>query len=106
MASRIPALPQESHVQSHAAVHKNKLCDSHALLGPRETAGGWTRTPCGHSRPTAIGQRNLRGKHKRKTWPMAGPSVQTGVRLNSDALLLATTQYQEATDEQRQLTSG
>jgi hypothetical protein len=33
-------------------------------------------------------------------------SVQTGVRLSSDALLLATTQYQEPTDEQRQLTSG
>jgi hypothetical protein len=32
MASGIPALPQDSHVQSHAAVHKNKLCDSHAPL--------------------------------------------------------------------------
>jgi hypothetical protein len=27
MASRIPALPRDSHVQSHAAVHKNILCD-------------------------------------------------------------------------------
>src|ERR1700722_2749897 len=30
MASRIPALPQHSHVQSHAAVHRNELCDSSA----------------------------------------------------------------------------
>jgi hypothetical protein len=32
MASSIAALPRDSHVQSHAAVHKNKLCDSYALL--------------------------------------------------------------------------
>jgi hypothetical protein len=32
MASRIPASPRDSHVQSHAAVHKNKLWDSHAPL--------------------------------------------------------------------------
>jgi hypothetical protein len=43
MASRIPALPRDSHVQSHAAVHKNKLCDSHAALVARAIAGGWTR---------------------------------------------------------------
>jgi len=35
MASRIPALPRDSHVQSHAAVHKNKLCDSRAPLVAR-----------------------------------------------------------------------
>ncbi len=27
MASRIPALPRDSHVQSHAEVFKNKLCE-------------------------------------------------------------------------------
>jgi hypothetical protein len=43
MASRIPALPRDSHVQSHAAVHENKLCDSHAALVARAIAGGWTR---------------------------------------------------------------
>jgi hypothetical protein len=43
MASHIPALPRDSHVQSHAAVHKNKLCDSHAPLVARAIAGGWTR---------------------------------------------------------------
>jgi hypothetical protein len=43
MASRIPALPRDSHVQSHAAVHKNKLCDSHAHLVARAIAGDWTR---------------------------------------------------------------
>ena len=47
MASRIPSLPQHSHVQSHAAVHKNNLCDSHAPLVARAIAGGWTRPrPC------------------------------------------------------------
>jgi hypothetical protein len=46
-------------------------------------------TPCGHSRPTAIGQRILR--EKPGAWP--GLSVQTVVRLSSDALLLATTQH-------------
>jgi hypothetical protein len=35
-------------------------------------------------------------KEKPGAWP--GLSVQTVVRLSSDALLLATTQYQEATD--------
>ena len=43
MASRIPALPRDSHVQSHAAVHKNKLCDSHAHLAEIAIACGWTR---------------------------------------------------------------
>jgi hypothetical protein len=43
MASRIPALPRDSHVQSHAALHKNNLCDSHAALVARAIAGGWTR---------------------------------------------------------------
>ena len=46
------------------------------------------------------------GSTKEKPGPWPGLSVQTGVRLSSDALLLATTQYQEATDEQRQPTSG
>jgi hypothetical protein len=59
-------------------------------------------TPCGYSRPTAIGQRILRGKPG--AWP--GLSVHTVVRLSSDALLLATTQHQKATDEQRQPTGG
>jgi hypothetical protein len=45
MASRIATLPRDSHVQSHAAVHKNKLCDSHAALIARAIASGWTR-PC------------------------------------------------------------
>jgi hypothetical protein len=44
MASRFPALPRDSHVRSHAAVHKNKLCDSHAALVARAIEGGWTRT--------------------------------------------------------------
>jgi predicted butyrate kinase (DUF1464 family) len=43
MASRNPALPLNSHVQSHAEVYKNKLCDSHAALVARAIAGGWTR---------------------------------------------------------------
>jgi hypothetical protein len=43
MASRSPALPRDSHVQSHAAVHKNELCDSHAHLVARAIAGGRTR---------------------------------------------------------------
>jgi hypothetical protein len=43
MASRNRALPRDSHVQSHAAVHKNELCDSHAALVARAIAGGWTR---------------------------------------------------------------
>jgi hypothetical protein len=43
MASRIPALPRDSHVQSHAAIPKNNLCDSHARLLARAIAGGWTR---------------------------------------------------------------
>jgi hypothetical protein len=34
MASRIPALPRDSHVQSHEAIYKNELCDSHAPLWP------------------------------------------------------------------------
>jgi hypothetical protein len=52
MASRIPALPRDSHVQSHATVHKNKLCDSQAPLVARAIAGGWTRpSPDGHEWP-------------------------------------------------------
>jgi len=47
MASRIPALPRDSHLPSHAAVHKNKLCDSHAPLVARAIAGGWTRPHAG-----------------------------------------------------------
>jgi hypothetical protein len=47
MASRIPALPRDSHVPSHAAVHKNKLCDFHAPLVARAIAGGWTRPATG-----------------------------------------------------------
>jgi len=44
MASRIPALPRDSHVQSHAAVRKNKLCDSHSLcVATIVIAGGRTR---------------------------------------------------------------
>jgi hypothetical protein len=43
MASRVPALLRDSHVQSHAAVHKNKLCDSRAARVARAIAGGWTR---------------------------------------------------------------
>jgi hypothetical protein len=31
MASRIPALPRDSHVQSHAGLSKNNLRDSHTL---------------------------------------------------------------------------
>jgi hypothetical protein len=55
MASRIPALPRDSHVQSHAAVHKNKLCDSHARLEARAIAGGSTRTRSCRPPPTASG---------------------------------------------------
>jgi hypothetical protein len=32
MASRIPGLSRDSHVQSHAAVHKDKLCETPAEL--------------------------------------------------------------------------
>jgi hypothetical protein len=45
------------------------------------------------------GSETFAGSTKEKPGPWPGLSVQTGVRLNSDALLLATTQYQEATDE-------
>jgi hypothetical protein len=31
MASRIPALPRDSHEQSHATSSKNNVCDSHTL---------------------------------------------------------------------------
>jgi hypothetical protein len=43
MASRIPALPRDSHVQSHAAVRKDKLCDFHVAVVAGATAGDWTR---------------------------------------------------------------
>ena len=43
IASRIPTLPRDSHAQSHAAVHKNKLSDSRAPLVARVIAGDWTR---------------------------------------------------------------
>jgi hypothetical protein len=32
MASRNPALPLDSHLQSHAEVFKNELCEFHAPL--------------------------------------------------------------------------
>jgi hypothetical protein len=35
---------RDSRVQSHAAVHRNKLCDSRAALVARAIAGGWTLT--------------------------------------------------------------
>jgi hypothetical protein len=57
MASRIPALPRDSHVQSHGAVHKSKLCDSHARLLARAIAGGWTRSRSCWSRMTAVSGR-------------------------------------------------
>ena len=60
MASRIPALPRDSHVQSHAAVHKNKLCDSHAPLVARAIACGWTR-PEGDERDSQ--QRGTQSDH-------------------------------------------
>jgi hypothetical protein len=67
----------------------------------------------GSTRPLAVthdrllsGSEIFAGSTKEKPGPWPGLSIQTGVRLNSDALLLATTQYQEATDEERQLTSG
>lgn len=53
VASRIPALPRDSHVRSHAAIPKNNLCDSHAHLLARAIAGGWTRTPSGRLRRSA-----------------------------------------------------
>src|SRR5882672_1624283 len=54
MASRIPALPRDSHVHSPAAIHKNKLCDSRAALVARAIAGGWTRPAAAvHGRPKA-----------------------------------------------------
>ena len=61
MASRIPELPRDSHVQSHAAVHKNKLCDSHAPLVARAIAGGWTRPQAvGGERPLLRTQKLVR----------------------------------------------
>ena len=46
MASRIPVLRRDSHVPSHAAVHKNNLCDSHSLcVAAIAIAGGRTPTP-------------------------------------------------------------
>ena len=53
MASRIPALPQHSHVQSRAAVHKNKLCDPSA----RAIACGWIRTHRSHRQRQPLGIR-------------------------------------------------
>ena len=48
-------MPQHSHVQSHAAVPKNNLCDSRALLAARAIACGWTRPQaarCGRPLPS------------------------------------------------------
>src|SRR6267378_2102176 len=76
MASRIPALPQDSHVQSHAAVHKNKLCDSHAPLVAGAIAGGWTR-------PVAVyGERPLSGNpiEATRTAPTITLILRTAIR--------------------------
>jgi hypothetical protein len=59
MASRIPALPRDSHVQSHAAVHKNELCDSHAALVGRAIPDGWTRTRSGRWSMSALRQAHI-----------------------------------------------
>jgi len=47
IASRIPALPRDSHVQSHAAILKNNLRDSQTALLAMAIAGGWTRPGAG-----------------------------------------------------------
>jgi hypothetical protein len=54
MTSRNPALPLDSHVQSHAEVFKNKLCEFHALLIARAIVGGWTR----RCQPSPYGKRH------------------------------------------------
>ncbi len=54
MASRITALPRDSHEPSHAAVHKNKLCDS-TLPSWRERSQVAGPSPVGR-------QGQLRGK--------------------------------------------
>jgi hypothetical protein len=52
MASRDPALPLDSHVQSHAEALKNKLCEFPCCPVAREIAGGWTRpSAAGRQRP-------------------------------------------------------
>jgi hypothetical protein len=43
MASRISTLPRDSHVLSHAAVHKNKLCDSRSRARPQFLTGAVRR---------------------------------------------------------------
>ena len=43
IASRIPALPWNSPIQSHAAAHENELCDSRAHLVDGAIACGWIR---------------------------------------------------------------
>jgi hypothetical protein len=55
MASRNRALPLDLHVQSHAAIHENELCDSHAHLVDRAIAGGWARPRFCGSRTAVIG---------------------------------------------------
>jgi hypothetical protein len=47
--------PRFTRTQSHAAAHKNELCDSHAFPVARAIAGGWTRSIEGTASPdTAI----------------------------------------------------
>jgi hypothetical protein len=61
MASRIPVLPRDSHVPSHAAVHKNNLCDSHSLcVAAIVIAGGRTRTRSGLSSMSALRTQRIR----------------------------------------------
>jgi hypothetical protein len=56
--------------------------------------------------PMQSGSEFFAGSLKERPGARPGLSVQTVVGLSSDALLLATTQHQEATDEQRQPTTG
>jgi hypothetical protein len=58
MASRIPALPRDLHVQSHAAVHKDNLCDSHSLCVAAIVIA------CGRTRPI-----NQNGRPRANTLP-------------------------------------
>jgi hypothetical protein len=80
-----PCIAPDSHVQSHAAAHKNKLWDSHALFGPRESAGGWARPRSGLSRQPALRRETLSNGPKHQ---LPGGPLQMQFRSAKDNFLL------------------
>jgi hypothetical protein len=76
--------------------HSANDCKPEGTRTQQMTTVGWVATD------GKIAELTL-SRGKPGAWP--GLSVQTVVGLSSDVLLLATTQHQEATDEQRQPTS-